>query len=181
MKKNRIAFESIFWAGHEIKSSSQVLEAFFDFAHLDCYKEILCEAFLYVHKKKVYKKDYPGQVIVFYTALRSFLKVCFLLQYKNKKWKVKKPSDCKSKLHLASLTMEEYENPFLVFQRAFAEKTIDEFEFFLFEVIHLSLSRCTEEFDYDLITPYIYLIKMLDASQLMRERGIEKGKNNLQS
>ena len=59
MKKNRIAFESIFWAGHEIKSSSQVLEAFFDFAHLDCYKEILCEAFLYVHKKKVYKKDYP--------------------------------------------------------------------------------------------------------------------------
>ncbi|WP_207915826.1 hypothetical protein [Flavobacterium caseinilyticum] len=79
------------------------------------------------------------------------------------------------------LTKEEYENPFLVFKKAFAEKTIDEFEFFLFEVIHLSLSRCIEEFDYDLITPYIYLIKMLDATQLMRERGIEKIKNNVQS
>ena len=103
------------------------------------------------------------------------------MQYKNKKWKVKNASDCKSKLHLASLTKEEYENPFLVFKKAFAEKTIDEFEFFVFEVIHLSLSRCTEEFDCDLITPYIYLIKMLDASQLMRERGIEKIKNNVQS
>lgn len=181
MKKNRIAFESDFWTGHEIKGSFQVMDAFFDFAHLDCYKQMLGEAFLYIHKTKVYKKDYPGRVFVYYTALRSFLKVCFLLQYKNKKWKVKKPSDCKSKLHLASLTMEEYENPFLVFQRAFAEKTIDEFEFFLFEIVHLSLSPCTEEFDYDLITPYIYLIKMLDASQLMRERGIEKVKNSEQS
>ena len=181
MKKNKMYFDTNFWAAYEAENPLEALYSFFDFAHLHCYKEILCEAFLYVHKKKVYKKDYPGQVIVFYTALRSFLKVCFLLQYKNKKWKVKKPSDCMSKLHLASLTMEEYENPFLVFQRVFAEKTIDEFEFFLFEVIHLSLSRCTEEFDYDLITPYIYLIKMLDASQLMRERGIEKIKNNVQS
>ncbi len=97
---------------------------FFDFAHLHCYKEILCEAFLYVHKKKVYKKDYPGQVIVFYTALRSFLKVCFLLQYKNKKWKVKKPSDCMSKLHLASLTMEEYEILSLYFKEYLQRKPL---------------------------------------------------------
>ncbi|MNG02339.1 hypothetical protein D3C84_853650 [compost metagenome] len=75
---------------------------------------------------------------------------------------------------MASLTEQEYENPLTVFQKAFEENTIDKFEFFLFEIGHLSLSPFTEEFDYDLITPYIYLVKMLDASQLMRDRGIEK-------
>jgi len=75
---------------------------------------------------------------------------------------------------MASLTEQEYENPFTVFQKAFEQNTINEFEFFLFEISHLSLSLFTEEFDYDLITPYIYLVKMLDASQLMRDRGIEK-------
>jgi hypothetical protein len=36
------------------------------------------------------------------------------------------------------------------------------------------LSPHEEEFDYDLMTPYVYLIKMLDAGELMRERGVEK-------
>jgi hypothetical protein len=76
------------------------------------------------------------------------------------------------------LTKEEYANPFTVFQIAFAEKSLDEFEFFLCEIIHISLSPNVVEFDYDLITPYIHLIKMLDASQLLRESGLEKIKKN---
>lgn len=50
------------------------------------------------------------------------------------------------------------------------------FDFFLCEVTHLSLSPHTVESDDDLTTAYIYLVKMMDAGQLMRERGLEKNK-----
>lgn len=174
MKKNIKSFETKFWAGYEIKNPFEVMDAFFDFAHLDSYKEVLSETFLYIHKTEVCRIRYPGQVFVFHSAFRSFVKACFLLQYRSRKWKVKESDAYKSKLDMASLTEQEYENPLIVFQKAFEENTIDKFDFFLFEISHLSLSPCTEEFDYDLITPYIYLVKMLDASQLMRDRGLEK-------
>ena len=179
MKKNKISFETNFWYAYEIENSFEVIDAFFDYADLDHYKQRLAEAVLYISKQEVYKKEYPGQVFVFYTTLRSFLKACFCLQNKGKKWKVKQASDCKSILHRASLTKEEYANPFTVFQIAFTEKSIDEFDFFLCEIIHISLSPNVEEFDYDLITPYIHLIKMLDASQIIRESGLEKIKKNI--
>lgn len=174
MKKNKIYFETNFWAAYEIGNPFEVIDAFFDYAHLDQYKQRLGEEFLYINRQDVYKKDYPGQVFVFYTALRSFLKTCQCLQYKGKKWRVKQSSECKSVLHQASLTKEEYADPFMVFQTAFAAQSLDDFEFFLSEITHLSMSPYTIEFDTDLITPYIHLIKMLDASQLMRERGVER-------
>jgi len=83
------------------------LRPFFDYAHLDYYKQTLGEAVFYINKEEVYKKDYPGQVFIFYTALRSFLKASFCMQYKSKKWKVKESPECISMLHLASLTREE--------------------------------------------------------------------------
>jgi hypothetical protein len=178
MKKNKISFETNFWIAYEIENPFEVIDAFFTFAHLDYYKQTLGEMVSYTNKTKAYKKEYSGQVFVFYTALRSFLKACYCLKSKSKIWKVKESSDCKSKLHQASLTKEEYRDPFIVFQRAFAEKTPGEFEFFLCEIVHLSLSPYTEEFDFDLMTPYLHLIKMLDAGQLLRERGVEKVRKN---
>ncbi len=137
---------------------------------------MLNETIVYAHKNKVYKKDHPAPIFVYYTAFRSFLKACFCLQFKSKKWKVKEESDCKSILHQASLTKEEYANPFIVFQKAFADKTLEEYQYFLCEVVHLALSCNRVDFDTDMITPYIHVIKMLDATQLIRENGIQKRK-----
>ena len=178
MKKNKISFETSFWSAYEIKNPFEVVDAFFDYAHLDYYKKTLCEAVFYMNKKKVYKKDYPGEIFVFYTAVRSFLKACYCLKAKSKKWKIKETSECRSVLHQASLTAKEYADPFIVFQKAFAENSLRKFEFFLCELTHLSLSPHTVESDDDLTTAYIYLVKMMDAGQLMRERGLEKIKND---
>lgn len=175
MKKNKISFGTNFWSAHEIENPFEVVDAFFDYADLDYYKETLCEAIFYMNKAEVYKKDYPGQVFVCYTALRSFLKACFYLQDESKKWKVKEVSSEKRLiLQQASLTAKEYIDPFIVFPKAFEEKSLEDFEFFLCEIVHMSLCPSAVEFDYDLITPYIHLVKMLDASELMRERGLEK-------
>jgi len=139
-----------------------LIDSFFDYAHLDSYKQILAGAMLFVQKKEVYNNDYPGQLLVFYTAFRSFLKACVLLQHKDKKWKIKEAAESWSYLHQASLSKDEYLNPFLVFQKAFTEKTFAEFDFFFCEILHLSASPFVEEFvDIDLITPYIHMVKCL--------------------
>jgi len=181
MKKNKMSFQTKFWAGFVAANPFEAFDAVFDFAHLDYYKQNLSEVVLHCYKRKVYKQENPCNVFVFYTAIGSFLKVCYCLKSKDKKWKVKESSRCETVFHLSSLTKEEYDNPFLVLQNAFEEKTLQEFEFFLSEIIEFSLSSYDVDPDSDLTTPYIHLVKMLDAAQLMRERGVEKIKNEQES
>ena len=178
MKKNKVSFETRFWAGFTTKKPFEIFDTIFDFAHLDYYKQNLSDALLHCYNGKVYKQDKPCNVFVFYTAVSSFVKVCHFLKGKSKKWKVKKCSRSETVFHLSSLTKEEYENPFLVLQSAFAVRTLQEFEFFLSEITELSLSPFYRESESDLTTPYIHIIKMLDASELMRERGVEKIKRD---
>lgn len=174
MKKNKISFETYFWAAYEAGNPFEALESFFDFAHLDHYKQVLSDMVIHTHRAKILREDNPCEIFVFYTALRSYLKICYCLKRKSRKWKVKGSGDYDSIVHLASLSKKEYKNPFLVFQNAFEEKTPEEFDFFLCETAQLSLSAHTEEFDFDLVTCYIHLIRMLDAGEIMKERGIER-------
>ncbi|WP_035141931.1 hypothetical protein [Flavobacterium daejeonense] len=174
MKKNKISFETNFWAANEIENVNEVISAFFNYAHLDYYKQTLTEVLFYSYKSKVYKHDNPSELFMFYTIARSFLKVGYCMNKKSKNWNVKEATTLQSRLHLASLTEEEYRNPLVVFKKAFAENTVEEFEIFLCEVIHMSLCSDKMESDSDLITPYIYCVKMLDALQLIKERGLEK-------
>lgn len=174
MKNNKISFETSFWGGYETQNPFKVIDAFFDFSHFDYYKQTLSEAVMYSYKKEVYKQDNPSGVFVFYTVIRSFLKVCYCLKKKSKKWKVKEALHSQTVFHFSSLTKEEFYNPFLVFQKAFDEKTPEEFELFLCQILELSLSTKIGDINTDLTTPYIHLIKMLDAVELLRERGVEK-------
>ena len=180
MKKNKISFETSFWAGYATRNPFKAIDAFFTYADLDYYKQNLSEVVICSYKKEVCKQDNPSNIFVFYTAIGSFLKVCYWLKGKSKKWKVKESSRSDTVYHLSSLTKEEYDNPFLVLQNAFKEKTLQQFEFFLCEIMELSLSPYAGDPDSDLTTPYIHLIKMLNAAELMRERGVEKIKKTNQ-
>ena len=179
MKKNKVSLETNFWAGFVAGNPFKAVDAFFTFARLDYYKQNLTEMVIYSYKTKVYKEDNPSDVFVFYTAIFSFLKVCYCLQEKSKKWKVKKSLRSETVFYFTSLTKEEYDNPFIVFQKAFEEKTLKEFEFFLCLIVELSLSPYAEDPETDLTTPYIHLIKMLDAVELIRERGVEKSRKRI--
>ncbi|OUL60513.1 hypothetical protein [Flavobacterium sp. AJR] len=179
MKKNKRFFETRFWAGVEAGNPFKAIDAFFDFEDLDYYKQTLTEAVIYSYKRKVYKQDNPSDVFVFYTIINSFLKICYCLKQKSKKWKVTASLHSETVFHLTSLTKEEYDNPFIVFQNAFDEKRLEEFELFLCLILELSLSPNAGDAESDLTTPYIHLIKMLDAVELIRERGVEKIKKRI--
>lgn len=177
MKKIKISMETNFWATYEIEDPFELIRAFFNYCTVDSYKNTLSEIMLFVYKAEVCSKERPGDVFDFHTAVKSFIRACYLLTFKVKKWSVEEPPEEWQRISQASLNKEEYENPFLVFEKAFECKTLDEYEFFLNEIVHVSLSPYREEFDYDLITPHIYLFKMLDAAQVMSERGVRKIKN----
>ncbi|UTN02816.1 hypothetical protein L0669_15935 [Flavobacterium bizetiae] len=174
MIKNKISYDTGFWASFATGNPFTVINAFFAFADLDYYKQTLTETVFYSYKTKVYGKENPSDVFVFYTALSYFIKVCYALKKKNKKWKVKASLHSETVFDLSSLTKQEYENPFIVFQKAFNKKTPKEFEFFLCQILELSLSPSPADPVFDLTTPYVYLIKMLDAVALIRERGVGK-------
>jgi len=174
MKKKKMPFETKFWAGYEIKDPSELFDVFFDGDYVDAYKRKLGELMMYSRKAKVYDQKYPGRVFMMYTEFRSFVKACYVLQDKNRQWKVAEAVPLQSLLCQGTLSTEEYKDPFVVFKNAFAAQTLKEYDYFLCEMAHSSLSIHTDTCDTDLITPYICLIKMLDAAQLIRERKLPR-------
>lgn len=174
MKKNKISLETSFWAGREIESPFDLICDFFDYCTVDSYKNTLSEIMLYINQTEVCQKNHPGNIFDFHTAVKSFIRASYLLVSKSKQYKVKKAPKQWSIICQASLSSEEYQNPFLAFEKAFEYKTLEDYEFFLHEIVHVSLSPFKEEFDYDLISPHIHLVKMLDAAQVISERGVKK-------
>ncbi|MFP3594838.1 hypothetical protein SB689_23125, partial [Chryseobacterium sp. SIMBA_038] len=65
---------------------------------------------------------------------------------------------------------KEYQNPLLVFKKAFREYSIREFDYFLSGMVHFSLGAYDNLPERNLVIPYIHLIKMLDAAHLILER-----------
>lgn len=180
MKKQEITYETKFWAGYEITNPFDVLKAFITYAHIDHYKQMLSDAVLYAQRHEVYNKEEPSQLFMCYAIFRSFFRACSKLEGKSKKWKIQQAnSDCKSVLHRASLNEEEYYNPFTVFKNAFAENSLKDYEYFFSTMVEMALSRHQLDYDPDLFTNYIHIVKMLDATQLIRERGLEKSKKEI--
>ncbi|SEM65030.1 hypothetical protein SAMN05421856_10572 [Chryseobacterium taichungense] len=174
MKKKKIDFEAEFWDSHQKHSCMTLIDAFFQMDDLPAVKEILCDVMNYSTQPKVLLKNNPYLVFHFYLCIRSFIRAGYLIQFKSKKWKVNDPPEYKSRLLQGLLSDKEYRNPFLVFQKAFKEFSLKEFEYFITEFIYFSLAN-----SYDIPTDtnvahFIHLTKMLDAAQIIRERGIEK-------
>lgn len=173
MIKKKISLESHFWAVNKIENPFKILEAMFDYMDIAQYKKLIGEVVEYVYTRKVYCMENPGELFLNYKVFRSFLKTCYLLQFSEKAVKDDVFCEWVPGIYLASLSRAEYNNPLLVFKTAFQEKTLEEFELFLFTMFQFALSPTPDDDGDDMVTPYIHLIKMLDAAQLIFERGME--------
>ena len=175
MKKQEISFETNSWLAKEIENPLEVIAAFFQHAEIDHYKKTLSEAFFYMNKDHGKQEFPPGQLFMCYLAVRSLLRAAVSLQKNSKKWKLKNRSlKSNSELHKGSLTAAEYKDPFVVFRNAFAEKSVQEFEFFLCEIVEMALANYVSHFDADMITYFIHVVKILDAAQVLQEVCVQK-------
>lgn len=123
---------------------------------------------------KVLLKEDPALIFHFYLCLRSFIKASYVLQLKTTKWKLSDSPEYTSRLLQGSLSDEEYKEPLRVFQKAFKEFSLKEFVHFITESVYFSFSSYANDHESNFITFFIHLTKMLDAAQIIRERGVKK-------
>lgn len=129
---------------------------------------------IYAGKKKSMVNEESSAIFHFHQALRSFVRACYAIRLKKSTWEMSNPPENHFPLMQASLLDEEYLNPTLVFQKAFAEYSIKDFDYYIAIAVYFSMGIFKNTEESSLISPYIHLTKMLDAANLILERRTQK-------
>ncbi|WP_294311676.1 hypothetical protein [uncultured Chryseobacterium sp.] len=174
MKNKRIDFEARFWSGSRKHSGIKLIESFFHFNDLVTAKQMLNKIMVYAGKKKTAINEDSSAIFHFHQAIRSFVRACYAVRLKEATWEMNINPEKRSPLIQASLSDEEYLNPTLVFQKAFAEYSIKDFDYYIAIAVYFSIGVFKNAEESSLISPYIHLTKMLDAAYLILERRIQK-------
>jgi len=153
----------------------QCIETFFQTHDLVTAKQMLTSIMQYAVDGKDWLKKDPSVILQFHQSLCIFIREGYMISKKAKKWKVNAACDIGSPMMKSSLSDKEYENPILVFKRAFKEYSIQEFDYFISGIVYFSQEMYRYGPESNLVRPYIHLTKMLDAAYLILERGV---KNN---
>lgn len=174
MKNKRIDFEARFWSGNRKHSGMKLIESFFHFNDLVTSKQILNKIMIYAGKRKAAINEDSSAIFHFHQALRSFVRACYAIRLKEWTWKMNSNPESFSPLMQASLSNEEYRNPTLVFQNAFARYSIKNFDYYIAVAVYFSMGIYAHAAESKIFAPYIHLIKMLDAAHLILERRTRK-------
>jgi hypothetical protein len=180
MKKKKTNFESRFWSGRSKHSPIPLLELFFQFHDLATAKERLNLIMQYAVQGKTRIPEDPSVVFHFHQALRSFVRAGWCLRKKSGKWTEQAVLEHSSPLRQGSLSEEEYRDPALVFRKAFKAYRTEELAEFLSDIVYFSLGTFNNVPERNIVSPYLHLVKMLDAAWLIVERKNRK-KDLLQS
>jgi hypothetical protein len=170
MKKIKTDFETQLWADSRKRSGLQLMETFFQFNDLATSKKTLHSIMNYAVKRNSSIKEDPSVLFHFRQSMQSFVRAGYLIALKEKKWAVNTQLEEVSPLVLGLLSEKEYQNPLLVFKKAFREYSIKEFDYFLSGMVYFSLGIYDNLPERNIVNPYIHLIKMLDAAHLILER-----------
>ncbi|RXM52580.1 MULTISPECIES: hypothetical protein [unclassified Chryseobacterium] len=174
MKKSRTDFHSRLGKGHKKYYGLQLMETYFQLNDLTASKEQLNNIMNYALKRNSRIQEDPSVILHFYQAMRSFIRAGYFIALKEKKGIVNIPLEEVSPLVLGLLSEKEYQNPLLVFKKAFKEYSIREFDYFISGMAYFSLGVYNNLPERNMINPYIHLIKMLDAAYLLLERRRKK-------
>ncbi|MGH1516590.1 hypothetical protein [Chryseobacterium sp. JK1] len=155
----------------------QCIETFFQTHDLVTAKQMLSSIMQYAVNGKDRLKKEPSVILQFHQSLCIFIHEGYMISKKAKKWKVNAAPYISSPMMKGSLSDKEYENPFLVFSRAFKEYSIQEFDYFISGIVYFSQQMYKYGPESNLVRPYIHLSKMLDATYLILERGLQKSNN----
>ncbi|MGG7468792.1 hypothetical protein ACVVIH_07565 [Chryseobacterium arthrosphaerae] len=173
MKKIKTDFNTRFRAGKK-RSGLQLMETFFQFNELDVSKERLGNIMNYAVKRNSWINEDPAEIFEFYQSMRSFIRACYLIILKERKWTVDTKTEKISPWVLGLLSEKEYRNPLLVFKKAFREYTFKEFDYFISGIVYFSMGVYENLPERNIVMPYIHTVKMLDAAHLILQRRREK-------
>ncbi|MDP9962008.1 hypothetical protein [Chryseobacterium lathyri] len=170
MKKNRTDFDTRFWAVRRKHSGVQLMETFFQLNDLSASKEKLNNIINCAVKRNSWIKEDPSVIFHFRQSMQSFVRAGYLIMLKEKKWVANTQLEDVSPLALGLLSEKEYQNPLLVFKKAFREYSVQEFDYFMSGMVYFSMGVYENLPERNLVNPYIHLLKMLDAAHIILER-----------
>lgn len=170
MKKTRTDLQSRLGKDRKKHSGLQLMETFFQLNDLAASKELLNSIMSYALKRNSWIKEDPSVIYHFHQAMRSFIRTGYFIMLKEKKLLINTELKEVSPLVLGLLTEKEYQNPLLVFKKAFKEYSIKEFDYFISGMVYFSMGIYDKLPERNMINPYIHLIKMLDAAYLIIEK-----------
>ncbi|MFS4430422.1 hypothetical protein [Chryseobacterium sp. S90] len=170
MKRNRTDFQSRLGKGHKKYYGLQLMETYFQLNDLTASKEQLNSIMNYALKRNSRIQEDPSVILHFYQSMRSFIRAGYFIILKEKKLVVNTQLEDVSPLVLGLLSEKEYQNPLLVFKKAFKEYSVKEFDYFISGMVYFSMGIYDKLPERNMINPYIHLIKMLDAAYLLLER-----------
>lgn len=152
----------------------QRMETFFQFNDLESSKKKLNSIMNHAIKRNSCTKEDPSVIYQFHQCMQSFLQAGYLMALKEKKQDFNTQAEEVSPPVLGLLSEKEYQNPLLVFKKAFREYSVQEFNYFLSGVVYFSLRVYHNLPERNIINPYLHLTKMLDAAYLILERREKK-------
>lgn len=177
MKIKKVHFEALLWSCHDIKSPKVLLKTIFIHEFLEDLKAQLAEMATQTYTKEIYQSDSPENVFREYAMFRSIIRVSYFLHLNKNKFRLKKEPDDVEAIGCGFLSRSEYNDPFSAFDDVFSDLTLEKIDYALFEITTYAVNRFTDIPDYDLITPYIKLNKLLDACWLVNRRKLKKNKS----
>lgn len=176
MRKNKTDFNTQCRAGHKKGSAVKQMQTFFKFNELDVSKEMLSTMMNYAIKRNSWMNEDPAVILEFYQSMRSLIRAGYLIILKERKWTVDTRPEKVSPWVLGLLSEEEYQNPLLVFKKAFREYTLKEFDYFMSGIVYFSMGVYENLPERNIVMPYIHTVKMLDAAHLILQRRREKNR-----
>ncbi|HBV14851.1 hypothetical protein [Chryseobacterium carnipullorum] len=173
MKNNRTDFETRFWPVRRRHSGLRLMDTFFQLYDLAASKKRLTNIMHYAVKRNSWIKEDPAVIFHFRQSMQSFIRAGYLFTLKEKKWMATTQMENTSQFALGLLSEKEYQNPLLVFKKAFREYSVQEFDYFLSGMVYFSLGVYDNVPERNIVSPYIHLTKMLDAAHLILERKVK--------
>lgn len=148
----------------------QRMETFFRFNDLETSKKKLNSIMNHAIKRNSRINEDPSVIYHFHQCMQSFVQAGYLMALKEKKQTFNIHVEEIYPPFLGLLSEKEYQNPLLVFKKAFREYSVQEFNYFLSGMVYFSLRVYHNLPERNIISPYLHLTKMLDAAYLILER-----------
>jgi hypothetical protein len=192
MKDKKYKKRKFVWGALNFSDPYKVIQAIFNYANIDSYRDFIVDILLYSTVKKHYKKKDPVDIMYIIEGIYCLLQACYVIS-KMKECcilEVRTSDVLNAKFYSLSstelgqwvefprsLSKDEFLNPYKALKQVFRHYTPDK----LYDIVkYLTENACgsyCDEFEINTFEIYYLLSKLFEASHLIRVRELDHIEN----
>ena len=183
--KNQDPFQTFCWLREVIHDPYKVVTRCFENETIVTYRKTIKNSLFFVEKKKIFHKEHPCNLVFDFKVFNSVIKAadCINCQSREPTSHISSTDFMDTRLYSREsreftewdffprhLTRKEYKNPYRALKIFFQYQSAQQWELTLNDVLDAALSSYGEETDLDLLSIYYYLLKLMEALNLIELR-----------